>query len=273
MGYAKKLACAVAVLSVAPMAAAQSQAVVESGLIMSTAMPGESSGGDSVTTASLGLDYSEGKYGDTRKSSTSTVSLMLKHETGPLTFRANIPWVRATGTRAAGGDRGALTRQTESGLGDITVGAFYNAYNNSSGKYGVDVGAKVKLPTADDSKSLLTTGEADYSLQTDIYKSYGATTVFSTLGWTRKGDPDFVNFRNPWFGSIGVSYKFSASTAFGAAYDYRQKVTSNGDPVSEASLFMTHKLTRQVKLQAYLVGGFSDASPDVGGGAVISVAY
>lgn len=273
MIHVKKMVIAVAALSVAPMVLAQSQTVIDSGLIMSKAMPEDSSGSASVTTASLGVDYSEGKYGDTTKSSTSTTSLILKHETGPFTFRANIPWVRATGTRAAGGDRGALTKQTESGLGDITLGAFYNAYNNSAGKFGFDIGAKVKLPTADDSKSLLTTGETDYSVQTDVYKSYGTTTVFSTLGWTKKGDPNFVNFRNPWYGSIGVSYKFSASTAFGAAYDYRQKVTSNGDPVSEASLFMTHKLTQQVKLQAYLVGGFSDASPDLGGGAVISFAY
>lgn len=273
MVHVKKLLLAVAALSVAPMALAQSQTAMSSGLVMSKAIPEDSSGSPSVTTASLGLDYSEGKYGDTRKSTTSTVSLILKHETGPFTFRANIPWVRATGTRAAGGDRGTLTKQTESGLGDMTLGAFYNAYNNSAGKFGVDIGAKVKLPTADDSKSLLTTGETDYSVQTDIYKSYGATTVFSTLGWTKKGDPDFVNFRNPWYGSVGVSHKLSASTAIGAAYDYRQKVTRTGDPVSEASLFMTHKLNNQLKLQAYLVGGFSDASPDVGGGAVVSLSF
>lgn len=273
MGYVKKLAFAVAAVGVAPIALAQSQTLVDSGLIISKAMSEDSSRSTSVTTASFGVDYSEGKYGDTNKSTTSTASLILKHETGPFTFRANIPWVRASGTRAAGGDRGTLTKQTESGLGDITLGAFYNAYNNNVGMFGFDIGAKVKLPTADDSKSLLTTGETDYSVQTDIYKSYGATTVFSTLGWTKKGDPDFVNFRNPWYGSVGVSHKLSASTAFGVAYDYRQKVTSNGDSVSEASLFMTHKLNQQVKLQAYLVGGFSDASPDFGGGVVISVAY
>jgi len=273
MGAFKRLALVAALTGLAPLSAAQANTLGNSGIETAKTASEDTVPGSSVTTASLGLDHSEGKYGESRTSRTTTSSLMIRHETGRFTFRANIPWIHATGTRSAGGDRGTPTRQSESGLGDITLSGFYNAYNNTEAKYGIDIGTKVKLATADDSKSLLTTGKNDYSLQTDLYKTYGKTSIFASLGWTKKGDPDPVNFRNPWYGSLGVAYKTSASTSVGASYDYRQKLTRSGDPVSEATLFLTHKLGKQVKLQAYLVGGFSDSSPDLGGGAVISVSY
>ena len=269
----KKLVLAIAVLGVSSLALAQSQSLIETGKDFADASLEGFSQGPALTTVSVGVDYSEGKYGEPVKSRTTTVPLVIKHETGPFTFKANIPWVTATGTRSGGGDRATLIKQTESGLGDVTLSGFYTAYTNNTAMFGIDIGGKIKFATADKSKTLLTTGENDYSLQGDVYKSFGPTTLFGTLGWTKKGDPDFVDFRDPWYTTLGVSYRVGAATALGASYDYRQKVTSRGDPVSEASLFLTHKFTKQLKMQAYLVGGFSDASPDFGAGAVISAGF
>lgn len=269
----KNMVLAFAVLGVSSVAMGQSQSLIETGKDFADASLQDFSQGPALTTVSLGVDYSEGKYGEPNKSRTTTVPLVIKHETGPFTFKANIPWVTATGTRSAGGDRGTLTSQTESGLGDVTLSGFYTAYTNNTAMFGIDIGGKIKFATADKSKTLLTTGENDYSLQGDAYKSFGPTTLFGTLGWTKKGDPDFVDFRDPWYTTLGVSYRLGAATALGASYDYRQKVTSSGDPISEASLFLTYKFTKQLKMQAYMVGGFTDASPDIGGGAVISVSF
>ena len=269
----KKLLVGIAVLGVSSFALAQSQSLIETGRDLADASLEDFSQGPALTTVSVGVDYSEGKYGEPDKSRTTTVPLVIKHETGPFTLKVNIPWVTATGTRAAGGDRATLTKQTESGLGDVTLSGFYTAYINNTAMFGIDIGGKIKFATADKSKALLTTGENDYSLQGDVYKSFGPTTLFGTLGWTKKGDPDFVDFRNPWYTTLGVSYRLGAATAMGASYDYRQKVTSSGDPISEASLFLTHKFTKQMKIQAYIVGGFTDASPDIGGGAIISFGF
>jgi hypothetical protein len=265
----KKMVLGISLIGVSTFGFAQSSS--SSGVSMEH--EGVVSQGASQTTVSLGVDYSEGKYGEADKSKTTTVPLIIKYETGPFMIKATIPWVRATGTRAAGGDLASASKTTESGLGDITLGGSYNAYYNDAAKFGIDVGGKIKFATADDSKTLLTTGENDYSIQSDIYKSFGPATVFGTLGWTKKGDPDLVDFKNPWYTSIGVAYKVASATSMGVSYDYRQKVTNNGDPISEASLFLTHKYSKDVKVQAYLVGGFSDASPDVGAGAVVSFGF
>ena len=230
--------------------------------------------GQSKTTASVGLDYSEGKYGEAETSSTWSMPVSIKHETGPLTLKLSVPYVRSSGVAAAGGDRRvATTSQTQSCMGDLTSSAFYNVYNNVNAKFGVDLGVKIKLATADNSKTLLTTGENDYSLQADLFRSFGDTTLFGSLGWSKKGDTSTTDFRNPWYGSIGFSNKLSDANSWGASYDYRQKVTSIGDPVSELSLFMVHKYSKATKVQGYVVTGFSDASPDLGVGATFSYSF
>lgn len=228
---------------------------------------------ESQTSVGIGLDYSEGKYGESTKSSTWSMPVMIKHETGPLTLKLNVPYVQSTGVAAAGGDRFVSTKQTQSGLGEVTATALYNVYTNTAAQVGIDVGMKAKFATADKSKALLTTGKNDYSLLVDAYKSFGETTVFGTLGKTKKGDPDSTDFRDPWFTSVGFSNKLSSANSWGAAYDYRQKVTASGDPVSEVTVFAIHKYSKQVKIQTYAVTGFSDASPDLGLGATVTYTY
>lgn len=228
---------------------------------------------DSQTSVGVGLDYTEGKYGESTKSTTWSMPVMIKHETGPLTLKLNIPYVRSSGVAAAGGDRFVSTKQTQSGLGDVTATALYTVYSNVEAQAGIDLGVKAKFATADKSKELLTTGKNDYSLLVDAYKGFGDTTVFGTLGKTKKGDPDGTDFRDPWFASVGFSNKLSTANSWGASYDYRQKVTASGDPISEVTLFAIHKYSKQVKVQAYAVTGFSDASPDFGLGATVTYTY
>lgn len=225
------------------------------------------------TTISVGAEYTEGKYGDPDVSTSWTTTVLLKHETGPLTLKLSIPDVRSTGTAAAGGDRDILVRQVQSGLGDIVGSAFYTVYSDAASSSGIDLGVKVKFATADRDKELLTTGKSDYSLQADAYRRIGAITLFGNLGLTKKGEPTGAVFRDPVYFGFGFSHKLAAATSWGAAYDYRQRLTRRGDPVSEATLFVTHKISDNFKLQTYLIGGFSEASPDLGAGAMLGYGF
>lgn len=227
----------------------------------------------SQTTIGVGIDYSEGEYGESVSSTTWQLPVMIRHERGPLTLKLNIPYVRASGVTGRDVEIVSDEKETQSGLGDITASAFYNAYYDSATRFGLDVGGKIKFPTANDAKTLLTTGKTDYSLQVDAFKGLGGTTVFGTLGWTLKGDPSGTDYRNPWYASIGFSNKLSDATSWGAAYDFRAKLLDGRDPISEASLFLTHKYSQEWKVQGYVVKGFSDNSPDVGAGAILSRAF
>jgi len=225
-------------------------------------------------TMTLGVDYSEGDYGGPDSTSQWTIPLITKFETGPWTFRLTIPWVESEGTANREVGANVVSESvTQSGLGDIFLYGGYTILDSRTAPVGMDLGARIKFATADSDKFLITTGENDYSIQADFYKAIDKLTPFFTLGWTSKGDPDGIDFKNPWYFSLGASYKVTDVTSLGAAYDYRSKLLDGLDPISEMSLFATHKLTKEWKLQGYGVIGFSDSSPDWGLGATVGYTF
>lgn len=238
------------------------------GILLANSMPLSAQ-----TTVSLNLDYAEGKYGETEKSSAWTMPLIIKHQMGDFSLKLNLPYVRATGTAAAGGDRFAPSRQVQEGFGDMVVTATYAVLGGTEPGLMLDFGAKAKFATADKQNDLITTGKNDYSLLADFLQPIGPVVGLLTVGKTKKGDPDGVDYRDPWFASAGLSYKAAERTNVGVLYDFRQKLTPRGAPVSEAMLFVEHKFSNQYRLQAYVVRGFSDASPDLGVGATVSARF
>jgi len=228
------------------------------------------------TSVAVGAEYSTGKFGGTETTDTLYIPVVIRHETGPWVLKATVPWLRITGPAnviGGGADRvvlpGASTgRRTESGLGDIVLSGFYNVLDERKGGLGLDVGAKVKLPTADDQKGL-GTGELDYAAQMDFFKPFDATTLFGSIGYRVYGDPAGTTLKDVFYTSIGASYRMSSQQSVGVAYDYRPAIVNGGGKVSEATLFWSNRLSPQWKLQVYGVVGFADASPDAGIGALL----
>ena len=228
------------------------------------------------TSVAVGAEYSSGKFGGTETTDTLYVPVVLRHETGPWVLKATVPWLRVTGPSnviGAGADRvvlpGASTgRRTESGLGDIVLSGFYNLMDERKGGLGLDVGAKVKLPTADDTRGL-GTGELDYAAQLDFFKPFDATTLFGSIGYRVYGDPAGQTLKDVFYTSIGASYRMSSQQSIGVAYDYRPAIVNGGGKVSEATLFFSNRLSPEWKLQLYGVVGFADASPDAAIGALL----
>ena len=231
-------------------------------------------------TLGTGLDYTSGKYGGSEKTDILYVPFYARYETGPWIFRLTVPYIRITGPGnvvGAGGDRVTLpgragTRRTESGLGDITTSAFYNVLSERRSAVGLDLGVKAKFGTADETKGL-GTGQNDYSLQADFFKPFGATTLFGSLGHRWYGDPPGINLKNVFYGSLGVSQRFSSQASGGVVYDYRPAITSGGGEISELTAFWSQRLSREWKLQPYAVVGFGRASPDFGAGFQLAYSY
>ena len=136
----------------------------------------------------------------------------------------------------------------------------------------VDLTGKVKLGTADETECL-GTGEDDYYLQGDFSKGFGALSAFGSLGWRKMGDPPGVDFKDPFYYSVGGSYRLSQVNSVGFAYDYRQKLLDTSDPLSEATLYVTHRFSQTSRIQGYVVQGFSDSSPDWAIGAVMTWSF
>lgn len=227
-----------------------------------------------------GFDYTSGKYTGTEETQILYVPFIARYETGPWAFRATVPYLRITGPGnviGAGADRvtvpGAGTaRRTESGLGDIVLSAFYNVLSERRSAVGLDIGAKLKLGTADETKGL-GTGEEDWAIQADVFKPLGAATVFGSLGHRWYGDPPGLDLKNVFYWSIGGAYRLRTDTSAGLAYDYRPAITTGGGEISELTGFVTRRLSREWKVQPYLVLGFGRASPDWGAGAQLAYSF
>lgn len=229
---------------------------------------------------SSGVDYTSGDYGGPDVIEDTYVPVTAKMETGRLGFRLTVPYlsVRApSGTViiGPGGEPVAGTgpTRTESGLGDIIAGVtLYDALRDDALGLALDLTGKVKFGTANEDKGL-GTGEHDYSVQADLYKFVDDVTLLVSAGYKVRGDPSGIDLENVLFGSIGGLYRLTAQTRTGLIFDYRESAFSGGDSVRELTGFVSQRVGEHWRVQFNLLTGFSDASPEWGGGLKLKYEY
>jgi len=229
---------------------------------------------DGKFSANLGFDYSSGKYGSQTKTETWALPLSLKYRTDDWSLRLSTAWLRVKGDGnvTPEGDPLNTSRTTaiSEGMGDISATATYNLVDERTAWGGLDISGKIKFGTASTAKSL-GTGKNDYTLQAELFKPIkNQWTPFVSLGYKWKGDPEAINYRNVWLGSVGTDYRVTPSLSLGGSYDWQQAVTRTSGPISEAMLYLSYRLNTANKLNLYAVGGFSRASPDWGSGFILS---
>lgn len=227
-----------------------------------------------------GLDYAQGKYGSAQTTEQTAVPLIVRYVGDRVTARASVPyvWIQNVNPGARGEalpcGNAANTPKNVEGFGDLVTSLSYSVIQNR--EWLVDVGGKAKWATGDEDKCL-SSGKNDFSAVTDIVRRVDDLTLFTTLGWTKRGDPTLggvrTDYRDPFFGSIGASLKVAANTSIGTSYDYRERLTERSQAIREVSAFVTHRFTPGLKLQVYAVTGFTDASVDAGGGAILTTSY
>jgi hypothetical protein len=229
-------------------------------------------------TTSTGVDYTTGKYGQATSTDVLSVPFVARYEVDRWVFQGSVPYVRVSGPADVVPDLGRIQRgsvrptsTTQSGLGDVVLSADYALLNNPQ-SLNLDLIGKVKFGTASRSKGL-GTGETDLSLQADVAQSFGDFTPFGTLGYRSFGDPEGLDLRNIFFGTIGATLRVTPPTSIGAALDWREKITADGNEALETSVFVSHRLNDRWKVLGYVVAGLTKASPDFGIGGTISYSF
>lgn len=236
---------------------------------------------DNVLKFSTGFDYSSGSYGLSYDTDILYVPFSLQYDAFPWDFRITVPYVHITGPGGviAGADGGVVVgtrtdekRTTEEGLGDIVLSSRYALDSLLNTSTLLDLTAKVKIGTADETKGL-GTGENDYSLQLDIAKKYGKTTPFAMLGYKVMGDPDGLELNDIWYSSAGFDYKINPTLNSGISFDFKEATTPTSEASKEGVAYLNWKLNPKATIMGYGVVGFSDGSPDNGVGVQISIKY
>lgn len=86
--------------------------------------------------------------------------------------------------------------RTVTGVGDVRLGLAARLIGRPAGLYMMDLELDVKAPTADANEGL-GTGEWDGRVGLAGERRFWTTTAFAGMGWTRMGDPTWIDFSNP----------------------------------------------------------------------------
>lgn len=227
---------------------------------------------ESSTSLTTGFDYSTGKYGGSTSTNILYVPVTGKMQFDTFFLKLTVPYISVSSAgdvvRGIGKVKTTTTTKTttQSGLGDVVASAGYTVLESDD--LMLDLVGKIKFGTADASKNL-GTGENDYSAQMDAYHTLRKTTLFATAGYKVLGAPVGVSVNNIAFGTLGFSRKTSENISVGAMLDAAQASSDLSPGTREASVFVSNRINSTFKAQAYLLKGFSDSSPDLGGGIML----
>lgn len=226
-----------------------------------------------------GVQYSTGEYGGTQDISDVYVPITGTLVTGSWGLSATLPYLQV---RAPGGTQigpggepipGTGDMATESGIGDIIMRlTYFNLLRSADKRSALDLTGKLKLGTADETLGL-GTGENDYSIQVDGYHFFDSFTLFGTLGYKVRGQPQDYVLEDVWFASIGGSVPIAPRTRLGLAFDARPSAYKTNDDLRELSVYFSRRTQGNWRYSAYLSTGFSDSSPDLGAGFSVGYHY
>ena len=229
---------------------------------------------DTEFSISTGVDFTSGTYGGDVDIEDTYIPLSATIDSGRFTFRLTVPYLSLTAPEGTIYDPDGVPLPgtgeliTESGLGDIIGSAtIYNVIDSQRLDLVMDLTGKIKFGTADEVKGL-GTGENDYSVQADFYKFAEQLTLVGSVGYKFRGDSAELglDLENVMMSSVGGIYKFTPDVNGGLFFDYRESAISGNDSVQEISIFVSRRITDDWRLQLYALTGFTDSSPDWGGG-------
>ena len=220
---------------------------------------------------SIGVDYSRGSYGAAEDTEVLYAPFGLRATTSRWRVEAAIPYLRVEGPAGSvvGGVviPGAGPVTSRSGLGDMTMSATYQLVEPAAGRTQWEVGAGVKLPTADDD---LGTGETDYNVQVGVRQPLSDSfSLIGSIGYQWLGDPAAFELEDGPTAMVGLNYASSPRANFGVQATYRSAYLEGFDDQMMINPYFRIDSERGWALTGYGTVGLTDSTPDVGVGVIL----
>lgn len=223
----------------------------------------------------VGFDYSSGDYGASSDTTMVSIPFAYRLINGPWTWGATIPWLMVDGPGNVNRDIGrfgpAGANRSESGIGDLLLSGLRTLDTGNAG-LGLDVGARVKLPTASESKGL-GTGETDVHFLADLYATSGTLKPYGTLGYKILGEPAGTSLNNVFWLDVGATYRLSDTRSVGAMWHMQESASAFSGSQSDLTGYYVMQFDSQWRGQFYGLIGFSSGSPDFAAGAFLSRSF
>lgn len=230
-------------------------------------------------SVSTGIEYASGSYGGTDDIEDLYVPVSFRFYNSRFGAAVTIPYVSVTAPAGTviGPDGeplpGSGDTTTESGLGDISASlTLFDAFYSPDLDFALDLTGAVKFGTADLDKGL-GTGEPDVTVYLDGYKWFDTFTLTGSVGYRWRGEPEGVVFDDVLLASLGGIWQTSDRTLLGLMFNYRQSAIVDADDIQEFTAFGSFQLSDHWYLDLYAFSGFTDSSPDWGGGLAIATDF
>ncbi|MFZ4604369.1 MAG: hypothetical protein ACOYM8_18165 [Caulobacterales bacterium] len=240
---------------------------------------------------STGVDFSSGKYGGTDRTDVIVAPLSAKVSSGSWAVRATVPVLSIRGRQSlvliddvgsgassggvSAGPTGDVTSgatgatKTTTGFGDLSLTGTYTFDKVFGAHSYVDVIGRVRLPTGDEGKNL-SLGVTDYGLASEV-GFIGKKSGAYVLGGRRfLQDAKGLNREDGWQAEIGGWTRAGARSVVGGSIDWRDASTRTGKDVSEASAYVSYKLTEAVRVGVNASAGLTEGASDYGVGLSLS---
>jgi len=220
-------------------------------------------------TLSLGSYFNSGDYGEAIDTEILYFPLTYDLQVNNWRFRLLVPHLQVEGLGNVLINVGGVTRAfatdevtSSRGLGDIVASATYQFEAPTENGPFIDISLDVKVPTADEDKSL-GTGEYDYGVQVDIAQALSTFTVFGTLGYRFRGKSVmFAGLKDSPFVQLGVARRLNETWTTGVFYDFRAAASQFSGETHELLPYLSWSPNPKWSVTGFAGWGFTEDSPD-----------
>ncbi len=228
------------------------------------ALAGPTAAQDLELGVSAGVSITSGDYGGDVEIAETYVPVSVTATYGQVSFGLRVPYLSVETDSSTGPGS-----TTENGMGDVSASlTVFDVFYSEKQRLALDVSGVVKFGTAD-VNTRLGTGENDFTVFVDGYKFFDKVTLLGTLGYLWRGEPSDTSLENVLIGSVGAALFTDDGTMFGSTLEYRQSAFVDEDDVFEVRAFFAMPLNESWDLEAHAFSGFTNSSPDWGGGVAI----
>ncbi len=222
-------------------------------------------------------EFETGDYSQPVDTDIVTLPLFLSYYTERWGFGLEIPFVSVSGSadiipsgngqstghgkNQSSSSATSTESYTRSGLGDVSLFVSYAFPAQSPQELFYELGASVKLATADE-KDNLGTGQTDYSINLKIARDMGNWSPSINIGYQLTGEGADENLNDVYFYSVGTGYSLSEASSVAFSYYFKQAVADGYDDLSNVGFNFTRVINRYIDLGVGLSKGLSDSSAD-----------
>jgi hypothetical protein len=223
---------------------------------------------------SVSVNYETGKYGTTSNTDTFYMPVTIKKyfpDMGDISL--TIPYISQTGSSDVTNIDGTVFQTkltpgapvTNSGVGDLILrGSYYLFSESRNVPFDLNLTAKIKVPTADDSRGL-GTGEFDTGFGLEFAKTLpSGFTGYLDIYYTAIGDPPGLDLEDRVSFDAGFSLKIAPQWTMSAFYEESTPLLKSNSHLRDLLLSFEFKANSRSRLFFGTTLGLTDTSPEYG---------